>query len=155
MSLKKMVKKKIGTILIEEGLLKPKDLELALATQKKDGGLIGSILVKMRAVTEEDLVFALSKQLGIPFIRLRHYNVNRRALQLIPKETAELYLVFPFEHDEHSASIAMADPLNQEALETLEKKIPSRIQVFLATVTEVREAIGTYYGEKTPQLQKG
>lgn len=145
MNLKKLGKKKIGEILIEEGLLAPKDLERALEVQKKEGGLIGGILVKMGLVTEEDLLAALAKQLPTPFLRLSRYNVNRNALKLIPRQVAEKYVFFPFEEENDAISVAMADPLNQEAVEAIEKRVPFRLQIFLASPTEIREMIGLYY----------
>jgi len=142
----KKERKLIGEILIEEGFLERSHLNEAVAIQKKEGGLIGEILVRQGWVNEEDLVYSLSKQLSIPYIRLRNFTVNPKALQLIPKEVAERYLFFPFEEVENTISFAMSDPLNLEALEAIEKRVPLRLQVFLATITEIKEAIAAYYG---------
>lgn len=149
--IKKMGRKKIGEILIEEGYLDKKALESALDVQKREGGLIGAILVRMQVITEEELVCALSKQLGLPYIQLSRYNVNRSALHLISRKMAEQYEFFPFEQDAHEISIAMADPLNGEALEKINKEIPLRVQVFLGTPTEIRNAIHQYYGQISAQ----
>ena len=146
MSVRNFGKKKIGELLIEEGFLDTKNLQEALEVQKKEGGLIGSILVRMGWVSEEDLVFTLSKQLSIPFIRLSHFNINRNALRLIPKEVAERFLFFPFDEEDGTISFAMSDPLNHDALEAIEKRIPFRVHMFLATVSDIREAISIYYG---------
>jgi type IV pilus assembly protein PilB len=102
-------------------------------------------------VSEEDLVVSLSKQLSIPFIRLSSYSVNRGALKLIPKEVAERYLFFPFDEDENNISIAMSDPLNTEALDSIEKRIPLLLQIFLSTVSEIRDAIDLYYEAGAPE----
>lgn len=147
MGLKNLPKKRIGEILIDEGFLDRKDLEKALEIQKKEGGLIGGILVRMGCVSEEDLVIALSNQLSIPFMKLSSYNVNRNAQKLITKEIAERYLFFPFEEDEASISFALSDPLNQEALDAIEKRVPLRIQVFLSTPSEIKQAVDLYYGQ--------
>lgn len=147
MELKKAPKKRIGEILIDEGFLNLKDLEKALEVQKKEGGLIGGILVKLGFVSEENMVLALSKQLSIPYIGLGSYHINRNALKLIPKEVAERYTLFPFEQEEARISVAMADPLNQEALEAIEKRVPSKVQVFLALTSDILDAIHLYYGE--------
>ena len=154
MSLKNLAKKRIGEILIEEGFLEPKDLEKGLEIQKKKGGLIGSILVRMGCVSEENLVAALSRQLSIPFMKLSNYNVNRNAQKLITKEIAERYLFFSFDEDEASISFAMADPLNQEALDAIEKRIPLRVQVFLSTPAEIKEAIDLYYGQTSIETKE-
>ena len=89
---------------------------------------------------------ALSKQLSFPYFLLSSYSVNRETLKRIPREVAEAYLFFPFEEDENSVSIAMADPLNKEAFEAIEKIISSRVQVFITTPTEIKNCIELYYG---------
>lgn len=147
MLLKNVPKKRLGEILIEEGYLSAKELEKGLEIQKKEGGLIGSILIRMEAITEEELAAALSRQLSLPFIRLSSYSVNRAALRQVPREVAASYLIFPFDEDEQTFSVAVTDPLNREAFEVLEKSVPSRVQVFLSTPTEIRSSIELYYGE--------
>ena len=147
--MKKLPKKRIGEILIEEGVLERKTLEKALEVQRKEGGLIGGILVKMGAISENDLVAALSKQLLIPFIQLANYHVNRNALKCVPKELAERHLLFPFDQDIHELWLAVSDPLNQEFLEAVEKNVSQPVQIFLATVSEIRQAITSYYEENS------
>ncbi len=141
----KKASKRIGDILIEEGFLDPQDLKKALEIQKHEGGLIGQILVRMGVVKEENLVLGLSKQLSIPYIRLNSYSVNRGALAAIPKETAEKYLVFPFDHDDRSLSVAIADPLNEEAVEFLKKTVRGRLDLFIGTVSDIKTAIDIHY----------
>lgn len=145
MTLKKFSDKRIGEVLIEEGLVERTALEKALKKQEKEGGRVGEILVQRGAVTEENLVFALSKQLNLPFIRLGNYQVNRNALKLIPREVAERFLFFPFEQEANEISVAMVDPLDEAAREAIEKRVPFRVQIFLAAVSEVRKAIETHY----------
>lgn len=154
MAVNKFGKKQLGEILIEEGVLKRGDLQEALAKQSSEGGLIGAILVGMRAITEEELLVALSKQLKIPFIRVSCYDVNQAAMKLIPREVAERFLIFPFEQNHQKISFAMADPLNPAALEAIEKRVPFPVQIFLATVTELRKAIEFHYDSVVTEEKK-
>ncbi|MBI4115834.1 MAG: hypothetical protein HY447_04575 [Candidatus Omnitrophica bacterium] len=147
MPVKKLPKKRIGEILIEEGYLEKKNLEKALEIQKKEGGLIGGILIREGFVTEENVVEALSKQLLMPYIRLSNYRVNREVLKVIPRDISEKYVFFPFDKDSSEISVAMSDPLNQEALGVIEKCVPLRIQIFLASGSEIKEAIELHYAE--------
>lgn len=147
MVLKKFPGKLIGEILIEEGFLKPENLKKGLEIQKKEGGLIGEILVRMGWVTEDELIIGLSKQLSLPFIKLSSYNVNRNVLKFIPREIAQRYLLFPFEQDGQQLSLAMANPLDQEAIGKVEKQVSLEIQLFLASSSEIKKAIKYYYSE--------
>lgn len=153
--LKKFPKKLIGEILIEEGFLDPKSLEEALKIQKKEGGLIGEILIRRGWISEEELAIGLCKQLSLPFIRLANYDVNPHAVKLVPKEMAARYLFFPFELDQDTLSLAMADPVDLAAIEEVEKKVPLRVQVFLAPLSEIKQAIASYYKGYKESIPQG
>ena len=147
MDLKKLPRKLIGEILIEEGILEPEELKKGLEIQKREGGLIGETLVRQGWVTEEELVACLAKQLSLPFIRLSNYSVNRSTARAFPRELAERYLFIAFDQDEDEIFLAMSDPASQEALEEIQKRVPSGLQLYLSTPSEIRQAIGTFYGE--------
>ena len=147
MDLKKLPRKLIGEILIEEGYIESAELEQALEAQKREGGLLGEILVRQGSLTEEQLVMGLSKQLSVPFILLSHYNINRSAAKLIPREVAERYLVCAFDQDERKIFLAMMDPANALALGEVQKRIPLSMQIYLSTPSEIRKAIGMTYVE--------
>ena len=148
---KSVAKKRLGEILIDEGCLTGKELERGLELQKKEGGLIGNLLIRMGAITEEELVAALARQLSLPFIRISNYSVNRAVLKRVPKDVAVSYLLFPFDEDEGTFSIAVTDPLNNEAFEAVKKSVSSHIQVFLSTPAEIKSCIELYYGEPVDQ----
>lgn len=150
-----MAKRRLGEILIDEGCLTTKELEKGLELQKKEGGFIGNLLIRLGAITEDELVAALAKQLSLPFIRVSNYSVNRAVLGRVPKAVAVSYLMFPFDEDENTFSIAVTDPLNTEAFETIKKSVSSRIQVFLSTPTEIKSCIELYYGEPVDQTAGG
>ena len=71
-----MAKKRLGDMLLElkaktpgaMPMLAPQSIEQALETQKMEGGRLGEILLKMRVITEEDLLQVLGLQLGLPYI---------------------------------------------------------------------------------------
>lgn len=148
MELKKIPRKPLGEILIEEGLLNPESLEKALKIQKEQGGLVGEILIRIGACSEEELVLGLSKQLSIPFIQLARYRVNRNSLRWVPREVAERYLCFPFEEEAEEVSLAMMNPADPEMVEEIKQRLPNSVYVFLARASEIKEAIGTYYQGK-------
>ena len=62
--------KRLGDILIVEGVITQDQLEEAVARQAKEGGKLGELLIKLNYVTEEQIVMALSKQLVIPYVSL-------------------------------------------------------------------------------------
>lgn len=69
----KKTEKPLGQILTERGVISHSQLEKALEVQKKDGGLIGEIIVKLGFATEEAIAYCLSLQFGFPYLPLENY----------------------------------------------------------------------------------
>ncbi|HNR39466.1 MAG TPA: type II secretion system protein GspE, partial [Acidobacteriota bacterium] len=84
---------KIGDLLLKEKLISPEQLNQALEHQKKYGGRIGSILVELDFVTEDDITNVLSHQYGVPSINLDYFEIDPDVVKLIPLETAQKYQV--------------------------------------------------------------
>lgn len=155
MVLKKFPNRLLGEIMVEEGFLEPDNLKKALEIQKKEGGLIGGILLRMGWITEEELLVALSKQLSLPFIKLGSYNINHQALKHLPREIAVQYLMIPFEYDNQVLSIAMSNPLDTDAILQIEKHTPSPVQIFLASQSEIKKMIEDSYANACSDVKKG
>ncbi len=141
------VKRKIGETLIEDGLLSKAQLEEALACQKEKGGLIGSILIEKNFVSEESLISALGKQFRIPYLPLKNYSINPDMAEFLKADFCHKNHVVAFDFDSKKIYVAVADPMNHEALEkirTLTGRIP---QVFIARPSEILNAIYFIYHE--------
>lgn len=134
-------KKRLGEILIEAGALSKEELEDALAFQKKEGGLIGQILLKHHLISEENLIAALAQQLKIPYLHLASYSVNGDAVTLLDEEFCAQHNLLAFDHDEKRIFLAIADPLDEAALEEVERRTHLKVQVFISTPTEIHEAL--------------
>ncbi len=102
---------KLGQILISSAIITEDQLKQALATQKKEGGRLGTNLVKLGFITEEKLVAFLSKQYGVPAINLSEYKIDPAVLKLVPAEMAKKYLIMPVARVGATLTITMADPV--------------------------------------------
>jgi type IV pilus assembly protein PilB len=141
------IKRKIGEILIEDGLLSKAQLEEALAFQKEKGGLIGRILVEKKFVDEESLIGALGKQFKVPYIPLKNYAINPDMAGMLSAEFCHENTVVAFDCDAKKVYVAVADPLNDAAIEKI-RALTGRIpQVFLAKISEILNAIYFIYHE--------
>ena len=141
------IKRKIGEILIEDGLLSKAQLEEALAFQKEKGGLIGRILVEKKFVNEESLIGALGKQFKVPYIPLKNYAINPDMAGMLTAEFCHENTVVAFDCDAKKVYVAVADPMNDaivEKIRTMTGRIP---QVFLAKISEILNAIYFIYHE--------
>ena len=146
------IRRRIGEILIEDGLLSKAQLEEALAYQKEKGGLIGSILVEKNFVSEESLIGALGKQFKVPYLPLKSYSINPDMAELLKADFCHKHQVVPFDFDSKKIYIAIADPMNREAIEQV-RALTGRIpQVFISRISEILNAIYFIYHEKNSIL---
>lgn len=140
-------KRKIGEILIEDGLLSKAQLEEALAYQKEKGGLIGKILIEKKFVDEESLVGALGKQFKVPYIPLKSYAINPDMAGMLSSDFCHENTVVAFDCDAKKVYVAVADPMSDVAVEKI-RSLTGRIpQVFLARIPEILNAIYFIYHE--------
>ena len=141
------IKRKIGEILIEDGLLSKVQLEEALAQQNEKGGLLGSILIEKHFVGEESLVSALGKQFKIPYLPLKSYSINPDMAEILPAAFCHENQAVAFDCDHKKVYVAVADPMNEAAIEKI-KTLTGRIpQVFLSRISEILNAIYFIYHE--------
>lgn len=135
----------IGEILIKRKHINQQQLDAALESQKKEKGFIGEILVKLGYVEERDIVVALVVQCGLPYIAINKYAVAPEILKLIPKDVAIKEKVVPLDLIGNVLSLVMVSPLSEERKHNLERLTNCRIATFIATKTEIEEAIGRLY----------
>jgi type IV pilus assembly protein PilB len=126
----------LGELLIREGLLNRDQLDEALAEQRRTRERLGQILCRRGAITPTDLLETLSRQLGHPLFDPTRDVVEPAALDLVPLEFARRHNVLPVRVDHGALSVAVADPLDVEALDHLHRiarRTQRGVEVLLAT----------------------
>ncbi len=141
----KTLNKQLGDILVERGVLSRPKLEEALVLQKEKGILLGEALVQMNLATEEDVVQALTCQYGFPYLPLANYEIAPEVVATVPLNLCKQYCLVPIDKIGRSLTLAMANPLNVQALEDVEKVTGCSVQAFVSTATEINSAINRYY----------
>ena len=137
----------IGEILVKRNLITPKQLEEALKLQKQEKDFVGEILVRLGYLQENDIVVALMVQCGFPYIAVNKYKIDPEILKLIPEELALSMRLIPLDKVGDVLSIVMINPLTLAMKEQLEKITKCRIATFIATKTEIDEAIARWYSK--------
>jgi hypothetical protein len=134
---------KLGELLVRAGVLDEFKLKAALAEQQKWGGRLGRILVEMNFLTEDLLVRALSKQLGVPRARLDGANIPPDVLARIDPTFCSNNAICPERYipDRKTLVVAMADPTNVSAVDELRFKTGLRIETSLGGELELSQAI--------------
>jgi type IV pilus assembly protein PilB len=138
---------KIGEILIKRGLVTEKQIQEALAEQKrsKNKTRLGSILIKRGYITEDQLVDSLSKELGIPAVNLSRYEISRQAVKLIPVEIANKYQIIPIDKVGNTITLAMVDPLNIFAIDDVKFMTGCNVEPVVSAEVSIKNAIEKYY----------
>lgn len=139
-----MVSSKIGSILLSENLITKEQLEKALEVQKKEGGRIGSILIKLGYVDEKKVAEFLSKQHNAPYVDLKSIQMDPKVVNLIPKEVCRKFLVIPFDREGQTLKVAIADPSNGYALEELRFMTGFNIKPYVAVESAIREFLAKH-----------
>ena len=139
-------KKRLGDVLLEQELVTEEQLRECINLQRQKGGNLASILLEKEYLSEEDLVVTLSEQLGIPHIRVAHYNIPEEVLEEVPESLARQYIMLPVSVTGGVLTLAMADPLNIMALDDLSLLTSYEIKPVVAMQSELAETIEEHYG---------
>jgi general secretion pathway protein E len=125
----------------------PELLQQALEAQQKEGGRIGEVLVKLRAVTEDEVLVALGRQLGMAFVSdLKSADVDTELATKVPIAFAKQHRVLPIKREGDDVTVATADPLDVGALDDLRTQLAAEVQPILVTSQKILEAINEVYG---------
>jgi general secretion pathway protein E len=144
-----MVQKRIGEILIEREGVAPDLIEQALATQEKEGGRLGEILVRMRAATEESVLRALGLQLGIGYSPdLRFDQVDGDLATRIPISFSKQHRALPVKREGDAVLVATADPLDLGALDDIRAQLGTDIFPILVPSQKILDAINHIHGQR-------
>jgi len=153
----KSVKRDIIHILAEAGIINDEQVQRVQDLQQKTSDRVEHILLQQRMVTQQQLGFFTSLQLGIPFINLRREGVKADAVKLIPETVARKYGVIPIAEKDGAIVLAMEDAKDIEAIEDLAAITKKRIEPVIATAQDIQEMIDINYrigGELEEQLSQ-
>lgn len=142
----RVAKKRLGEVLLEQELITQDQLKECIGIQRQSGNSMASILVDKGYLDEEDLVVTLSEQLGIPHIRVAHYNIPQEVLDEVPETLARQYQMLPVSVTGDVLTLAMSDPLNIMALDDLRMLTSYEIEPVVAVQSELMETIEKHYG---------
>lgn len=158
------VKKKLGQILIDKGVIDEMQLKAALGHQKKWGCRLGTALLELGFVSEDSLAKTLSFQSHVPGMELLNKRIPEEVFKLIPKDVASKYGVVPVAVKDtpgrKTLVVAMSDPTNLTAVDELDFLTRCKIEPMVAPDSSIKkrlqqygeEFIHTYHAVETPRV---
>jgi type IV pilus assembly protein PilB len=146
------VSRRLGDLLVREGLIDNEQLARALNEQKGSNDKLGGILVKLNFVTEEKLIAFLSRQYGIQSTTLSQLDIDPEVLKLVPEQISRKYEVLPIKRQGNQLTLAMADPTNVFALDDVGFMTNLQVVPVVASQAAIRAAIDRSYDSKGGEI---
>ncbi|MBL9120255.1 MAG: Flp pilus assembly complex ATPase component TadA [Phycisphaerae bacterium] len=148
------MRKKLGELLVEAGVITPQQLEVAISQAKGNGKRLGEILMESAGLKEEDLTRALAEQYGMEYFNLdRPEHSSRIDLKLIPDDIVKKHLVLPVSKSGGRLKLIVHDPLDLELQDLLRFRLNCEIDTALASRGQIRKFVeGAGGGAKAAQL---
>jgi len=137
---------RIGELLVKAGKITQDQLQDALTAQQKEGGRLGTHLVKLGFIEDEELVEFLSQRYGVPAINLNEVEVDEGIIKVIPPDVARKYTIIPVSKAGAKLTIAMVDPTNVFAMDDIKFMTGYNVEPVVASDSSLRKAIDDYYG---------
>jgi len=145
---------RLGDLLVAEGLITQEQLQKALAEQKGRSEKLGSILVRLSFLGEDQLTEFLSRQYGIPSITLSQLDIDPDVLKLVPAQIAKKYEMLPVKRTGNTLTLAMADPTNVFALDDVAFMTNLQVLPVVASQGAIRKAIELNYDSQTSAISE-
>src|SRR5262244_2640720 len=137
---------RLGDLLVKEKVITPEQLTQATKVQKEQSCRLGSALVKLGFLSDEDVTNFLSRQYGVPAINLSYFEIDPAVVKLIPFETAKRYQILPLSRVGASLTIAMVDPTNVFAMDDIKFMTGFNIEPVVASESSIADGIEKAYG---------
>jgi MSHA biogenesis protein MshE len=138
-------KVRLGEILVQQKLLSEEQLGLALAEQKRSGRKLGRVFVENGYVTEEQIANALARQLSIPYLNLKFFNVNPEIVRMLPETQARRFRALVLEDRHGTLLVGMSDPTDLFAYDEISRIVKQTIELAVVNETEVLGVIDRIY----------
>jgi len=136
---------RLGDLLVQQKLLSQEQLMFALEGQKRSGRKLGRVLVDNAFVTEDQISEALAKQLNIPYINLKYYNVNLEIVRRLSESQARRFRTLVLEERNGKLLVGMADPTDLFAFDELSRVLKRDIELAVVTEGQLLETIDRVY----------
>ena len=131
-----------GELLVSKGLITRKELIEALNEQREHGGRLGDVLVSQEKLNAEDVTRTLAEHLSMEYVRLDNISeIDINTARILPESIAKRFCLLAIGEEDDKIIIAMADPLNVIAIDTITLKIKRQIKVVISSAEEISQAI--------------
>ncbi len=137
-------RERLGQLLVTAGLIDDMQLQACLDAQTREGGKLGEIIVRDLLLTDDQIASALAAQKGLEHVNLAAYPIDRAVVTMVPLRTARRRRILPLDIVGDRLILAMADPLDVEAIDEAELITGMKVEPVVAASNQVKMAIEKY-----------
>src|SRR6059058_332151 len=146
---------RIGEILLAHGAVTRERLDEALAAQTARGGRLGEVLVSLKACSEEQVLKALAAQLELPYqMRVGTDEIAPDLVKQVPINFAKQARIMPLRHEDGTVIVAMADPLDTGAVDSVRMLLGASVSPLLVTTQSILDCINSVYDRASNEAEQ-
>lgn len=140
------LRKRLGDLLVEEGIVAEEQIQQALASQRSTGQKLGDALIDLGFITEKQMLNFLSQQLGLPLVDLGRAPVDPEAVQILPEVHARRLRAMVVARNGHTLRVAMSDPADLFTQESLMNLLGEySLEFIIASERQLIDSFDRYY----------
>jgi type II secretion system protein E len=145
---------KLGAMLLNDKIITKDQLDKALAEHKKTGQLIGNTIISLGFATEEQVLLALSHQIGVEYVRLKGVEISPDIIKKVPAKFACYYKIIPLGFSIGRLRLSVTNPLDLAVIDEIRLVLKYDIEPVLSGEKDIQEAIKRYYGVGAETIDK-
>src|SRR5512140_3532762 len=135
----------LGEQLVAAGLLTQVQLDLAQREEQRHGGQLIHIVAQLGFTSPEKLADFLARQAGTRSVNLNRVSVDQAVLALVPEEVSRMCGAMPISRQNGTLTVALSDPFNVTAVDTLQQVSGCGIEVVTAPMRDILTCLDLYY----------
>ncbi|WP_407507130.1 GspE/PulE family protein [Vibrio parahaemolyticus] len=144
--MKIQLRKRLGDLLVEEGIVSEDQIQQALSAQRSTGQKLGDALIDLEFITEKQMLEFLSQQLGLPLIDLGRAPVDADAVQILPEVHARRLRAMVVARNGDTLRVAMSDPADLFTQESLMNLLGEyNLEFIIASERQLISSFDRYY----------
>lgn len=150
-----LIKKEIGELLVDNGLITADELKIVQQERMKTGEPISLILSRLGLASETHLKNALEVQFGVNYVSLAKTSVHSETLQLLPEKLIRQHQVVPIMQEDNVITVAMVNPNNLLALDDIRYRLRGiRVKAVVCTEDDFQHFMETIYATRQEELSE-
>jgi type IV pilus assembly protein PilB len=140
----RLKRKRLGDVLVDEGLATEETVITALQEQQRTGRLLTDILLEMRQVGEQEIARAIVEHYQAPYLDLKNYTVHKDLIQELPAALLNRARIIPLDRYGKQMCFACQEIPTKETVDELKRHAPGGVYFYVASALEIRRVLADY-----------